>query len=72
MHLIKHHTHALLYAGFWLSLASYGLLAPPERVAMLESGLVTEGWHLTLMALCFGGPVLLGYVLRMRGRGEGS
>ena len=22
MHLIKHHTHALLYAGFWLSLAA--------------------------------------------------
>ena len=43
MHLIKHHTHALLYAGFWLSLASYGVLAPPERVTMLESGLVTEG-----------------------------
>ena len=64
--LIKH-AAILLYAGFWISLSSYGLSAPPERVAMLESGLVTEGWHLALMALCFGGPVLLLYAWRSRG-----
>ena len=66
MRFIKHHTHVLLYAGFWISLAGYGLLAPPERVALLDSGLVTEGWHLTAMALVFGGPVLFLYWWRMR------
>ncbi|MDP6935597.1 MAG: hypothetical protein QGG40_21945, partial [Myxococcota bacterium] len=37
------HLQALLYGGFWLSLAGYGLLAPPERVTALESTLVTRG-----------------------------
>jgi len=68
MDFVKRHLHALLYAGFWLSLAGYGLVAPPERVALLDSGLVTEGWHLTLMAVCFGSPVLLLYWLRMKPR----
>lgn len=64
--LIKH-AAILLYAGFWISLSSYGLSAPPERVALLESVLVTEGWHLSLMSALFGGPVLLLYIWRMRG-----
>jgi hypothetical protein len=66
MRFLTTHTTAFLYAGFWLSLANYGLWAPPERVALLESGLVTEGWHLSLMAVCFGAPVLALYVWRMR------
>ena len=66
MDFVKRHLHALLYAGFWLSLAGYGLVAPPERVALLESGLVTQGWHLTAMAALFGGPVLALYIRRMR------
>ena len=48
--LIKH-AAILLYAGFWISLSGYGLLAPPERVRLLESGLVTQGWHLSLISL---------------------
>lgn len=62
--LIKH-AAILLYAGFWISLSGYGLLAPPERVRLLESGLVTQGWHLSLMALSFGAPVIVGYVFAM-------
>jgi hypothetical protein len=60
------HTAPLLYAGFWLSLVNYGLWAPPERVALLESDLVTKGWHLSLIAVCLGTPVLVLYVSRMR------
>ena len=65
MQFLVKHTAILLYAGFWISLASYGLSAPPERVALLESGVVSEGWHLTVMAVLFGGPVLGLYVWRM-------
>lgn len=68
MDFIKTHTHVLLYAGFWLSLGGYGLFAPPDRVAMLDSRLVTQGWHLTAMSICFGGPVLALYWWRMRER----
>ena len=60
------HIHILLYAGFWISLASYGVQAPPDRVLLLESGLITKGWHLTLLAICFGLPVLTLYWWRMR------
>ena len=67
--LIKH-AAILLYAGFWISLSGYGLLAPPERVRLLESGLVTQGWHLTAMALLFGAPVLVIYGFSMSRAGE--
>ena len=59
------HLQALLYGGFWLSLAGYGLLAPPERVMALESTLVTRGWHLSLMAVIFGTSILTLYWYRM-------
>lgn len=62
------HLPALLYGWFWIGMVLSGLLAPPERVAMLESGLITEGWHLSLMACCFGIPILGAYWLRMSGR----
>jgi len=66
MNFLKTHIHVLLYAGFWLSLASYGLLAPPDRMALLESEIVTKGWHLTALAIFLGGPVLALYAWRMR------
>jgi hypothetical protein len=62
------HLPALLYGWFWFGMFLCGLLAPPERVALLESGLVTEGWHLSLMACLFGCPILTAYWLRMSGR----
>jgi hypothetical protein len=65
---IELHLPALLYGWFWIGMVLSGLLAPTERVAMLESGLITEGWHLSLMACCFGIPILGAYWLRMSGR----
>jgi len=62
------HFPALLYGWFWVGMMLCGLLAPVERVALLESGLVTEGWHLSVMCLLFGGPILGAYWLRMSGR----
>ena len=66
------HFHVLVFASFWFSLGLYGLVAPPARVALLESGLVTEGWHLSLLALLLGGPVLALYVWRARSSSEAS
>ncbi len=48
-----------------------GLLAPKERVAALESGLVTEGWHLSVLCCLLGLPVLFAYWYRVS-RGESS
>ena len=64
---IKRHFHALVLADFWIGLGLYGLVAPPERVALLDSSLVTEGWHLSVMALVLGGGVLGLYGWRHRG-----
>ena len=60
------HIHILLYAGFWLSMINYGLLAPPERLSLLESSIITKGWHLSLMGVLFGLPVIILYAFRFR------
>jgi len=67
---LEKHLHVLLYAGFWISLGSYGLVAPDHRVAELGSELVTKGAHLSLIALLLGAPPLLFYCWRMRGSSE--
>lgn len=62
---VKVHLPALLYGWFWIGLATSGLFAPRERVLALESTLITEGWHLTALALCFGGITLGVYIWRL-------
>jgi hypothetical protein len=59
------HGPVVLYAWFWFGMFLCGLLAPPERVAGLDSALVSEGWHLSLMSCVLGLPVLLLYRRRM-------
>ena len=59
------HLPALLSGWFWFGMFLCGLLAPAERVAELHSGLIQEGWHLSAMAVCLGGPILVVYWLRM-------
>ena len=65
---IGRHLPALLYGWFFFGMFLCGFLAPDQRVASLESGLITEGWHLSLMAAAFGTPVLLAYAWRSRRR----
>ena len=60
------HLPALLYGWFWFGLFLCGLLAPPERVVLLESTWVTQGWHLSAMTCIFGIPILGLYSWRMR------
>ena len=66
------HLPALLYGWFWVGMVLCGLLAPADRVAALDSALVQEGWHLSVMACVLGAPPLIAYWLRMSGRWEAS
>ncbi len=61
------HLPALLYGWFWLGMFLCGLLAPADRVLGLESALVREGWHLSVMSCLLGLPVLVLYAWRVRG-----
>lgn len=62
------HLPAILFAWFWFGMFLCGLLAPQDRVAELESALISEGWHLSVMACLLGGPVVVAYWLRASGR----
>lgn len=62
---IKRHFPALLFGWFWFGMVLCGLLAPADRVAHLESNLVTEGWHLSLMSFVFGAVIMSAYVVRV-------
>ncbi len=63
---VRVHLPVLLYGWFWLGMFLCGLLAPVDRVLHLQSGLITEGWHLSLLSVLFGLPVLVLYWWRMR------
>jgi hypothetical protein len=60
------HFPALLFGWFFFGMFLCGLLAPEDRVRELESSIITEGWHLSLMSLVFGGLVIAAYILRAR------
>ena len=62
------HLPAVLYAWFWFGMFLCGLLAPADRVAELQSGVVQQGWHLSAMACVLGLPVIVAYALRTRRR----
>jgi hypothetical protein len=64
------HLPALLYGWFWFGLILSGLLAPDDRIELLDSRLITEGWHLSLMAAVFGVFTLGLYWLRVTGLGQ--
>ena len=63
---IQRHFSAILYGWFFTGLAVSGLFAPSDRVAELNSDWVTQGWHLSMMALVFGSVTLGLYAWRMR------
>lgn len=64
----KTHLPALLYGWFWFGMFLCGLIAPSERVLALESSLLSQGWHLSLLAVLLGTPIGIAYWLRMSGR----
>jgi hypothetical protein len=63
---LKYHFHALLYFYVWFGLFISGLVAPPDRVAKLHSSLITQGWHLSLLATLIVLPWPIIYVLRFK------
>ena len=62
---LKYHIHIVLYSYFWFGLFICGLAAPDDRVLELESGLITKGWHLSLLSLVLILPVPILYLARM-------
>lgn len=67
---LRNHLEITLIGWFFFGMALCGLLAPQERVALLESEVVTQGWHLSLMAICFGTIVVGAYLVRRRGTSD--
>jgi len=63
---MQQHLPALLFAWFWFGMFLCGLLAPPDRVADLGSVVLREGWHISLMCLLLGFPVVYLYWRRVR------
>ncbi|MFC1889159.1 hypothetical protein ACFL4G_05325 [Thermodesulfobacteriota bacterium] len=62
---LKVHLHITLYTYFWFGLFVCGLVAPRDRVAVLETDLVSRGWHLSLISLFLILPVPILYLLRI-------
>ncbi len=67
---VKYHLHILLYTYFWFGLFVCGLVTPQHRIDMLESAIITKGWHLSALSLLIILPVPIIYFMRMRRKGE--
>lgn len=63
---LKDHLHIVLYLYFWFGLFICGLTAPDERVAELQSAVITKGWHLSLLSMVLILPVPIIYFFRLR------
>ena len=66
VYIVKYHFHAVVYFYVWFGLVVCGLAAPPERVAKLGSGLITQGWQLSLLATLLVLPWPIIYAVRFR------
>ena len=60
------HLHIVLYFYFWLGIFIGGLVAPQDRVDMLNSEIIKEGWHLSLLSMILIFPVFIIYYLRIK------
>ena len=72
VYFIKYHFHVILFFYVWFGLFICGLVAPPERVAELGSGLVTRGWHLSLLSALIVLPWPIIYIIRFKLAGKSS
>ena len=61
--LLKNHLHVVLYFYFWLGIFIGGIFAPQDRVEMLNSNVIKEGWHLSLLSIILIFPVFVIYYL---------
>jgi len=62
------HLPVLLYGWFWLGMFLTGFLAPQHRVEELQSSVIQQGWHLSLLACILGIPPLVMYWRRVSKR----
>ncbi|MBU2488446.1 MAG: hypothetical protein KKA60_03550 [Proteobacteria bacterium] len=66
LYILKYHLHVILYVYFWFGLFVCGLAAPDGRVEELGSGLISRGWHLSLLSVVLVLPIPILYAWRMR------
>ena len=66
MEALRLHLPIILFGWFFLGMALCGLLAPYERVVELNSTVIGQGWHLSLLALTFGTAIITAYIWRLR------
>ena len=64
VYLIKYHFHAILFFYVWFGLFVCGMAAPQDRVAELGSGLITKGWHLSVLSVFLVLPWPIIYLIR--------
>ncbi len=62
--IFRNHFHIIMFTYFWIGLAICGLYAPEERVLLLESSLIKEGWHLSILSLLTIAPVVILYLVK--------
>ena len=63
--LFKEHFHVLVYFYFWLGIFVGGFVAPKDRILLLESNVISEGWHLSVLSLVLIFPVFIIYYIRV-------
>ena len=66
MKFLKKHILILLYTYFWLGIFIGGLCAPINRVELLNSPYIKEGWHISLYSLVLFLPIWIIYLIKMR------
>ena len=59
------HFPIILYTWFWFGLILCAIFAPSDRVLMLKSQVITEGWHLIVLSLILGVPIIVLYWRRV-------
>ncbi len=66
VYIVKYHFHVILFSYVWFGIFVCGLAAPTDRVADLGSGIITQGWHLSLMSIFIVLPWPIIYVIRFK------
>ena len=66
LRVLTEHLHIVLYFYFWLGIFIGGLVAPQDRVEILNSDLIKEGWHLSMFSMILIFPVFIIYYIRVK------
>ena len=65
LHWIELHFPMILYIWFWFGLIVCAFFAPADRVLMLNSQMITKGWHLIVLSFILSSPIIWLYWKRV-------